>query len=116
MLLASVVVVVVAVGERGGGGGGAALTSGGTCWLVAPRRYHAHQWNLDSNSPWGTSLNMTMLSAKLKGVGYSTHMVGKWGVGFFASEYVSNVPHASTAAPQRQHAPARQQRQRQPQL
>ena len=57
-------------------------------FLTGRLPYHAHQWNLDEHSPWGTSLNMTFLSAKLKGVGYSTHMIGKWGVGFFAPEYL----------------------------
>ena len=45
--------------------------------------YHAHQWNIKSDVPLGLNINMTMLPAKLKQAGYSTHMVGKWHEGFF---------------------------------
>jgi arylsulfatase B len=35
-------------------------------FLTGRLPYHAHQWNLDENAPWGTNLNMTMISEKLK--------------------------------------------------
>ena len=51
--------------------------------------HHAHQWNIvPVNVQLGTNLNMTMLPAKLKQAGYSTHMVGKWHQGFFDPAYL----------------------------
>ena len=50
--------------------------------------HHAHQWNMPPGTMAGTNLNMTMLPAKLKQAGYSTHMVGKWHQGFFKSHYL----------------------------
>ena len=50
--------------------------------------HHAHQWNIPSDVPLGANLNMTMLPAKLKQAGYSTHMVGKWHEGFYQKEYL----------------------------
>ena len=50
--------------------------------------HHAHQWNLPVDAALGTNLNMTMLPAKLKQAGYSTHMVGKWHQGFFDPAYL----------------------------
>ena len=45
--------------------------------------HHAHQWNPGQASPLGVNINMTLLPAKLKQAGYSTHMVGKWHEGYF---------------------------------
>ena len=45
--------------------------------------HHVHQWNIKQNVTLGLNINMTMLPAKLKQAGYSTHMVGKWHEGFF---------------------------------
>ena len=45
--------------------------------------HHVHQWNIHPDVPLGTNINTTMLPAKLKQAGYSTHMVGKWHQGFF---------------------------------
>ena len=50
--------------------------------------HHAHQWNLPANALVGTNLNMTMLPAKMRQAGYSTHMVGKWHQGFFDPAYL----------------------------
>ena len=50
--------------------------------------HHVHQWNIFPQMPIGLNLNMTMLPAKLKQAGYSTHMVGKWHEGFFKEEYL----------------------------
>ena len=45
--------------------------------------HHVHQWNIKQSVTLGLNINMTMLPAKLKQAGYSTHMVGKWHEGFF---------------------------------
>ena len=51
--------------------------------------HHAHQWNIDPpGAEVGLNINMTILPAKLKQAGYSTHMVGKWHEGFFSKEYL----------------------------
>ncbi len=51
--------------------------------------HHVHQWNIDPpNAAVGLNINMTLLPAKLKQAGYSTHMVGKWHEGFFSKEYL----------------------------
>ena len=39
-------------------------------------------------APYGLSLNETILPQRLKQVGYQTHMVGKWHLGYFADPYL----------------------------
>ena len=60
----------------------------GASFLTGRFPYHAHQWNIPQGVKHGTNLNMTMLPAKLKKAGYSTHMVGKWHQGFFNPAYL----------------------------
>ena len=50
--------------------------------------HHAHQWNPPSDSLLGANINMTMIPAKLKQAGYSTHIVGKWHEGFYQEKYL----------------------------
>ena len=50
--------------------------------------HHCHQWNPSQSAEVGLNINMTALPAKLKQAGYSTHMVGKWHLGYFKREYL----------------------------
>ena len=50
--------------------------------------HHAHQFNIHPDVAVGTNIKMTMLPAKLKEAGYSTHIVGKWHQGFFDEKYL----------------------------
>ena len=40
-----------------------------------------------AGTPAGLGLNFTLLPQKLKDLGYSTHAIGKWHVGFCSKEY-----------------------------
>jgi len=42
---------------------------------------------IDKGEPWGVGLNETFLSQQLKQVGYKTHCVGKWHMGYHMKEY-----------------------------
>ena len=51
--------------------------------------HHVHQWNPDPPGvPLGLNINMTLLPAKLKQAGYSTHIVGKWHEGFYSEDHL----------------------------
>ena len=50
--------------------------------------HHAHQYNIHPDIPLGANINMTMIPAKLKQAGYSTHIVGKWHEGYFQPKYL----------------------------
>ena len=39
-------------------------------------------------SPYGLPLDQELLPEKLKSLGYSTHMIGKWHQGHFAVDYL----------------------------
>jgi arylsulfatase A-like enzyme len=50
--------------------------------------HHAHQYNIEPPFMIGANINMTLLPAKLKTAGYSTHIVGKWHEGFYQTKYL----------------------------
>ena len=50
--------------------------------------HHVHQFNIHPDVAVGANINITMLPAKLKKAGYSTHIVGKWHEGFFESKFL----------------------------
>jgi len=53
-----------------------------------PMRDGLQQAVIKSASPYGMPLNLTILPQELQKVGYATHMIGKWHLGFFAPEYL----------------------------
>jgi len=53
-----------------------------------PIRDGLQQAVINPASPYGMPLNLTILPQELQKVGYTTHMIGKWHLGFFAPEYV----------------------------
>ncbi|XP_070532639.1 arylsulfatase B-like isoform X2 [Ptychodera flava] len=48
------------------------------------------QGGMSRNAPTGVPLNLMLLPRKLKQLGYSTYMVGKWHLGFCKKEYTPN--------------------------
>lgn len=57
--------------------------------------YYASSLGLQSGvirneAPYGLGLNQKILPQYLKEVGYATHMIGKWHLGFFEENY---APH-----------------------
>ena len=61
-----------------------------TRWSFLSGRFahHDHQSNPGGQSPFGPNINMTLLPAKLKEVGYRTAYRGKWHYGFSKSSYL----------------------------
>ncbi|XP_060574581.1 arylsulfatase B-like [Ruditapes philippinarum] len=43
---------------------------------------------ISAPEPWGLPLNHTTMAQHLKSLGYATHIVGKWHLGFFKEEYL----------------------------
>ncbi|XP_053408651.1 arylsulfatase B-like isoform X4 [Mercenaria mercenaria] len=43
---------------------------------------------ISAPEPWGLPLNHTTMAQHLKHLGYATHIVGKWHLGFFRKEYL----------------------------
>jgi len=42
---------------------------------------------IDKGEPWGVGLNETFLPQQLKTLGYKTHAIGKWHLGYYMKEY-----------------------------
>lgn len=55
-----------------------------------PMRSGMQLENVKPDSPWGLPLALATLPQGLGALGYSTHCVGKWGLGHFAPEYLPN--------------------------
>ncbi|KAH3868736.1 arylsulfatase B-like isoform X2 [Dreissena polymorpha] len=55
-------------------------------------RYPIHlglqHYVISAPEPWGLPLNHTTMAGHLKHLGYATHIVGKWHLGFFKTEYL----------------------------
>ncbi|XP_052803906.1 arylsulfatase B-like isoform X1 [Mya arenaria] len=43
---------------------------------------------ISAPEPWGLPLNYTLMPQHFKRLGYATHIVGKWHLGFFKNEYL----------------------------
>jgi len=52
-----------------------------------PMRDGLQQWVIRSSSGYGMPLDITTLPEELKRAGYSTHLLGKWHLGFFDPAY-----------------------------
>ena len=62
-----------------------------------PIRYGMHFFNIPVDKPEGLSLKEKLLPSLLKREGYSTHMVGKWHVGFCNVSYLPSSRGFDTA-------------------
>ncbi|CAN7943622.1 unnamed protein product, partial [Ixodes hexagonus] len=52
-----------------------------------PIRTGMQHWVIRSPEPWGLPLELKLMPEHLKDLGYSTHLVGKWHLGYFKKEY-----------------------------
>ncbi|CAN8029616.1 unnamed protein product, partial [Ixodes persulcatus] len=52
-----------------------------------PIRTGMQHWVIRSPEPWGLPLEIKLMPEHLKDLGYSTHLVGKWHLGYFKKEY-----------------------------
>ncbi|XP_075537060.1 arylsulfatase B-like isoform X2 [Dermacentor variabilis] len=60
----------------------AALLSG-----LYPIRTGMQSGIIGNAEPWGLPLNLKLIPAHFKDLGYTVHMIGKWHVGFFKTDY-----------------------------